>query len=84
MMQLTVLINLLALGLGVSAIAVPSPIDLIRRAHTTGTVITKCSKPGVLALAFDDGPYTCNTFALKRLAELTSHVVRYFVPGRQA
>jgi hypothetical protein len=39
--------------------AVPSPIDLIRRAHTTGTVITKCSKPGVLDLAFDDGPYTC-------------------------
>jgi hypothetical protein len=49
----------LVLALDVLAISVPSPVDLIRRAHTTGAVITKCSKPGVLALAFDDGPYTC-------------------------
>ena len=40
-----------------SAASIPSPIDLIRRDHSLGTVITKCSKPGVLALAFDDGPY---------------------------
>lgn len=53
------LICVITFALGAAAVAVPSPIDLIRRAHTTGTVITKCSKSGVLALAFDDGPYTC-------------------------
>jgi hypothetical protein len=58
-MQLTSLFFSLVVASAVSAMAVPRPIDLIRRAHTTGTVITKCSKPGVLALAFDDGPYTC-------------------------
>jgi peptidoglycan/xylan/chitin deacetylase (PgdA/CDA1 family) len=42
---------------GASAIAVPSPIEILKRVHTAGTVITKCSKPGVLALAYDDGPY---------------------------
>ncbi|KAF3011938.1 hypothetical protein E8E14_010883 [Neopestalotiopsis sp. 37M] len=47
--------------------AVPRPIDLIRRAHTTGTVITKCSKPGVLALAFDDGPYTYTSALVDKL-----------------
>lgn len=58
-MRFTSLVLSLATAMGVVAVAVPSPIDLIRRAHTTGAVITKCSKPGVLALAFDDGPYTC-------------------------
>ncbi|RYP48115.1 hypothetical protein DL769_011243 [Monosporascus sp. CRB-8-3] len=47
----------LSCALGASAAAIPSPIDLIRRDHPLGTVITKCAKPGVLALAFDDGPY---------------------------
>ncbi|RYP15312.1 hypothetical protein DL765_005793 [Monosporascus sp. GIB2] len=47
----------LSCALGASALAIPSPIDLIRRDHPLGTVITKCAKPGVLALAFDDGPY---------------------------
>lgn len=37
--------------------AVPNPLEIIKRTHTAGTVITKCSKPGVLALAYDDGPY---------------------------
>ncbi|KAH9991510.1 carbohydrate esterase family 4 protein [Xylariaceae sp. FL0662B] len=40
-----------------SARAVPNPIEVFKRAHTSGTVITKCSKPGVLSLAYDDGPY---------------------------
>jgi len=46
-------------GLAVSAVARPieSPVDVFRRAPTPGTVITKCSKPGTLALAYDDGPY---------------------------
>ncbi len=47
----------LSYALCASAVSVPSPIDVIRRDHSLGTVITKCAKPGVLALAFDDGPY---------------------------
>ncbi|KAI1122753.1 carbohydrate esterase family 4 protein [Nemania abortiva] len=50
-------ITALALAAAVSARAVPSPVEIIKRTHTVGTVITKCSKPGVLALAYDDGPY---------------------------
>jgi peptidoglycan/xylan/chitin deacetylase (PgdA/CDA1 family) len=47
----------LAAGLfAATAIAAPpTPIDLFRRQG--GTVITKCSRSGVLALAYDDGPY---------------------------
>lgn len=41
----------------VEARAVPNPLEIIKRTHTAGTVITKCSRPGVLALAYDDGPY---------------------------
>ncbi|KAI0399951.1 carbohydrate esterase family 4 protein [Xylaria palmicola] len=47
----------LALAAGVSAAAVQVPEELLKRAHTVGTVITKCSQPGVLSLAYDDGPY---------------------------
>jgi peptidoglycan/xylan/chitin deacetylase (PgdA/CDA1 family) len=49
-----------ALFLAAGAVAAPvtSPIQMLRRAASPGIVITKCSKPGVLALAYDDGPYT--------------------------
>jgi peptidoglycan/xylan/chitin deacetylase (PgdA/CDA1 family) len=41
-----------------SAKPIPSPLDVIRAAGPpAGQVITKCSAPGYLALAFDDGPY---------------------------
>ncbi|TGJ82448.1 hypothetical protein E0Z10_g6327 [Xylaria hypoxylon] len=46
-----------ALVAGVSARSVPSPIEVMKRTHVAGSVITKCSKSGVLALAYDDGPY---------------------------
>lgn len=48
-----------ALLLATSAVAIPieSPLGLIKRAPSAGVVIQKCSKPGVLALAYDDGPY---------------------------
>ncbi|OAA56325.1 polysaccharide deacetylase [Niveomyces insectorum RCEF 264] len=36
---------------------IESPIDVFRRSPTPGTIITHCSKPGVFAPAFDDGPY---------------------------
>jgi peptidoglycan/xylan/chitin deacetylase (PgdA/CDA1 family) len=35
---------------------VESPVDVIRRAPSPGVVITKCANPGMLALAYDDGP----------------------------
>ncbi|KKA27343.1 hypothetical protein TD95_002294 [Thielaviopsis punctulata] len=46
---------LLAAG---TAVAVPTenPIELFNRA-AAGTVITQCTQSGVLALAYDDGPY---------------------------
>jgi hypothetical protein len=41
-----------------SAIPVANPIEHFKRAGpAAGQVITKCSSSGVLALAFDDGPY---------------------------
>ncbi|KAL2150476.1 hypothetical protein VTH82DRAFT_7039 [Thermothelomyces myriococcoides] len=47
------------LALASSAIAAPAPnpIEFVKRAPPAGVVIQKCSKPGVLALAYDDGPY---------------------------
>ncbi|KAI3397914.1 hypothetical protein diail_10083 [Diaporthe ilicicola] len=38
-----------------SAIPAPNPIELFNRA--AGTVYTKCSTTGTIALAYDDGPY---------------------------
>ncbi|KAI0389671.1 carbohydrate esterase family 4 protein [Xylariaceae sp. FL0594] len=58
-MQLTstlLTVALAAAGLA-DARAVPNPVEVMKRTHVAGTVITKCSKPGVLALAYDDGPY---------------------------
>ncbi|KAF6811078.1 polysaccharide deacetylase, partial [Colletotrichum musicola] len=51
--------SIVALLLATSAAAVPisSPIELIKRAPSPGVVIQKCAKPGILALAYDDGPY---------------------------
>ncbi|OIW32955.1 carbohydrate esterase family 4 protein [Coniochaeta ligniaria NRRL 30616] len=47
----------LLLAASTSAYPVENPIQLIQRAPSPGVVITKCSQPGVLALAYDDGPY---------------------------
>ena len=48
-----------ALAAGFAAVATAvhdaHPIELFRRQG--GQVITQCSKPGILALAYDDGPY---------------------------
>jgi len=45
------------LAAGAAALPAPSPIELVRRAPNPGIVITKCASPGMLALAYDDGPY---------------------------
>ncbi|KAI1631907.1 carbohydrate esterase family 4 protein [Biscogniauxia mediterranea] len=47
----------LALAVCAGSRAVPSPLEVFRREHTAGTVISQCARPGVLALAYDDGPY---------------------------
>lgn len=44
-------------ALALAAAASANPVELSRRAPDAGVVITQCSKPGVLALAYDDGPY---------------------------
>jgi peptidoglycan/xylan/chitin deacetylase (PgdA/CDA1 family) len=41
----------------VAARPVESPLEVIKRGAMPGTVYTKCTEPGVLALAYDDGPY---------------------------
>jgi peptidoglycan/xylan/chitin deacetylase (PgdA/CDA1 family) len=42
----------------VTASAIPDPIPAFKQAGpAAGTVVTKCTKPDVFALAFDDGPY---------------------------
>lgn len=56
-MQLNTILSGLILAACATAIPVESPIELMKRAPSPGVVITKCAKPGVLALAFDDGPY---------------------------
>ncbi|KAI0160132.1 carbohydrate esterase family 4 protein [Xylariaceae sp. FL1272] len=48
----------LTLASSAACYSVPSPIEMMKRVHTAGTVITKCSTPNTLALAYDDGPYT--------------------------
>ncbi|KAI1431239.1 carbohydrate esterase family 4 protein [Xylaria sp. CBS 124048] len=57
-MLFTTVISALVLAAGASARAVPNPVDLMKKSsHIVGKVITTCSKPNVLALAYDDGPY---------------------------
>ncbi|KAI1344465.1 carbohydrate esterase family 4 protein [Xylariaceae sp. FL0016] len=56
-MLLTTLLTLALSATTATARAVPSPVEVFKRAHSAGTVITKCAKSGVLALAYDDGPY---------------------------
>lgn len=41
-----------------SAVPIANPIQMMARGGpAAGQVITKCSSPGMLALAYDDGPY---------------------------
>jgi peptidoglycan/xylan/chitin deacetylase (PgdA/CDA1 family) len=47
-----------ALAAATSAVPLISPIQAIQAAGpAAGQVITKCSSPGQIALAYDDGPY---------------------------
>jgi len=53
-----------------SAVPVTNPLEAIRAAGpAAGVVITKCSAPGQIALAYDDGPYQYTS----RLAQILSN-----------
>lgn len=57
-MQFTSMLAASLLAVGTSAKPIPSPLDMYTAAGPpAGQVITKCSSPGYLALAYDDGPY---------------------------
>jgi len=56
MLAETVIAGLLLASSAVAAPA-PNPLQFIKRAPSPGVVIQKCSNPGMLALAYDDGPY---------------------------
>jgi len=58
MLTSTIATGLTLLVAGAAAFPTPSPIELMRRGPNPGIVITKCTNPGMLALAYDDGPYT--------------------------
>ena len=45
------------LAIRVAAHPSGDPIEYMKRASSPGVVITKCTSPGMLALAYDDGPY---------------------------
>lgn len=56
MLTETLIAGLLLAGGAVAAPA-PTPLQFVKRAASPGVVIQKCSNPGMLALAYDDGPY---------------------------
>ncbi len=56
MLAETVIAGLL-LASGAVAAPAPDSLTFIKRAASPGVVIQKCNTPGVLALAYDDGPY---------------------------
>ncbi|KAF2001803.1 carbohydrate esterase family 4 protein [Amniculicola lignicola CBS 123094] len=57
-MHLTATLVASLLAIGVSAKPIPTPLEVMGAVGPeAGKVITKCSAPGQLALAYDDGPY---------------------------
>ncbi|KAF2457666.1 chitin deacetylase [Lineolata rhizophorae] len=61
--------------------AVPSPLHLFARdGPAAGTVIQSCAEPGVLALTYDDGPYT-NTKALVDILTEAGAKATFFPTG---
>lgn len=47
----------LLLAATAAALPVESPLDIFKRDPAAGVIISQCTRPGVLALAYDDGPY---------------------------
>jgi peptidoglycan/xylan/chitin deacetylase (PgdA/CDA1 family) len=60
---------------------IPSPLEAFKRAGpSAGQVITKCSRSGVLALAFDDGPWQY-TSTLVNTLNAAGAKATFFVTG---
>lgn len=64
------------------AAAAPSadPADLRARVPNPGVVITQCASPGMIALAYDDGPYQY-TSALVDLLDAANAKATFFFTG---
>lgn len=56
--MLSATVAALLLAASVTAYPVETPLQFIKRAPNPGVVINRCTVPGTLALAYDDGPYT--------------------------
>lgn len=63
----TYLLAALAAVTSASPIAIPVKAEVEKRQVPVGSIITQCTKPGVIALTFDDGPYAFTTEALNTL-----------------
>ncbi|KAG8836692.1 hypothetical protein FRB91_008526, partial [Serendipita sp. 411] len=60
---------------------IPSPLEAFKRAGpAAGQVITKCSQSGLLALAFDDGPYQYTSTLMNTLNQAGAKAT-FFVTG---
>ncbi|KAG9053520.1 hypothetical protein FS842_007964 [Serendipita sp. 407] len=80
-MRLTSLFFPATIFLGAVAERIPSPLEAFKRAGpSAGTVMTKCTQSGVLALAFDDGPYQY-TSALVNTLNQAGAKATFFVTG---
>ncbi|KAF4459188.1 polysaccharide deacetylase [Fusarium albosuccineum] len=67
MLSFTTLVNALLLATSVSCLPVESPVEIFNRQATPGVVIRQCNRPGVIALAYDDGPGQYTTQLLNTL-----------------
>ena len=56
MLKHTVITGLLLVS-SAAAYPVLNPVEFVKRAPSPGVIIQRCSNPGMLALAYDDGPY---------------------------
>ncbi|PLN86316.1 glycoside hydrolase/deacetylase [Aspergillus taichungensis] len=59
----------------------PSSVPTSSSTVPYGTVIQQCTQPGVIALTFDDGPFTYTPALLDILSEFNAHAT-FFVNGQ--
>ena len=64
-----------------SALAAPADLSARQSSVPYGPVIWSCTKPGVVALTFDDGPSTYTNQLLDTLAN-SGHRATFFVNGQ--
>ncbi|PVF96907.1 glycoside hydrolase/deacetylase [Serendipita vermifera] len=80
-MRFSSLLVPITIALGALAEPIPSPLEAFKRAGpSAGQVITKCSRSGVLALAFDDGPWQYTSTLVNTLNQAGAKAT-FFVTG---